>query len=64
MSELFGLPVGEAVALLEAQGLGKPVQVIETSGYKASEDLSNYTDTRVVGIRSSEIETVLIIARF
>jgi len=64
MTDVLGLTVKDALAALESSNMMKPVQMIETSGYKATENMEDYADVRVVGIRESEQEITLIIARF
>ncbi len=64
MTELLGVTVDDALAVLGSYNGVKPVNVIETSGYKASQDMTAYTDVRVVGIRETELEILLIIAKF
>lgn len=63
MTDLLGLTVQEAQAVLASKG-DKSSRIIETSGYKAPEDLAQHTDVRIVGVRETGTEILLITARF
>lgn len=64
MIDLLGLTVQEAQAAIAALPQPPGVRIAETGGYKASEDMNLHTDVRVVGVRESGTEILLIIARF
>ncbi len=64
MTDVLGLSVEDALIILESENAGKPVRIQETSGYKASQDMDTHNEIRVVGIRESDSEIILIIARF
>lgn len=64
MTDVLGLSVKDALAVLESENAEKPVRIHETSGYKASQDMDTHNEIRVVGIRESDSEIILIIARF
>lgn len=64
MADVLGLSVKDALIVLESENAEKQVLIQETSGYKASQDMDTHNEIRVVGIRESDSEIVLIIARF
>lgn len=64
MPDILGFPVNEALALLASFEGGRPVRVVATSGYKQSEEMSAHTDDRVVGLRGTDTEILLITAVF
>lgn len=64
MTDVLGLSVKDALIVLESENAEKPVRIQETSGYKASQDMDTHNEIRVVGIRESDSEIILIIARF
>lgn len=64
MTALLGLTLQDAQLILAAQNSDKPVRVTTTSGYKPSEDMACHTDTRVIGVRETEPDILLIIANF
>lgn len=64
MTDVLGLSVKDALIVLESENAEKQVLIQETSGYKASQDMDTHNEIRVVGIRESDSEIVLIIARF
>lgn len=62
MREVLGLPVSEALELCKA--LNRPVRTVETGGYKQDQDISGFTDLRVIGVREEAEGILLITARF
>lgn len=64
MTDLLGLTVQEAQAALASLKGDKPSRILETSGYKASEDMAQHTDVRIVGVRETGTEILLITAKF
>lgn len=64
MTDILGFTLGDALEVLESHTQALPVKLVETSGYRAQENLDNHTDIRVVGVRENEAEILLITARF
>ncbi len=64
MTDLLGLTVQEAQAVLASARDERTLRITETGGYKASENMDLHTDVRVVGVRDSETEILLITAKF
>lgn len=64
MTDILGFTVKDALEALESRELGLPVRMVETSGYRAQENMEGHADIRVIGVRENGADILLITARF
>lgn len=64
MIDILGFTLEDACAVLESRMPEFAVKIVETSGYRAQENMEDHTDIRVVSVRECVSEILLTTARF